>query len=142
MAAAFLHQGEQGAVLRTELIQGMAEGVEFLGVDRARGLRHIFVLGRKRKEDSAQFLAPEVIDAGVAGEPEKPGLELGGCLQPIDGPDHLDENLLGKVLDGVAPARNRIDKSRHPMLIANDEVTLGVFVAALGAADKVDQRGR
>ena len=83
VAAALLHEGEQRAVLGTELGKGVAEGVELLAVDRAVGLGHVLVLRRERQEDPAQLLPPQVVDARVAGQPEEPGFELGGGLKAV-----------------------------------------------------------
>lgn len=70
MAAAFLNQGEQGAILGAELVERVAQGIEFLGINRARGLRDILVLDPERQKDPAEFLATELINAGIAGETE------------------------------------------------------------------------
>ena len=50
----------------------MAQSVELLGADRAFGFGDVFVFRRERRKDASQFLAAEVIDAGVPREPEKP----------------------------------------------------------------------
>jgi hypothetical protein len=142
MAAAFLNQGQEGAIVGPQLVQGVAEGVELLGIDGAGRLGHILVFRGKGKEDPPQLLAAEMVDAGVAGQPEQPGLELSGSLQPLQGPDHLDKNELGQILDRIAATRNGINKARDPVLVANDEIVLRPFLSPLGAADKFDQFGR
>lgn len=142
VAAAFLDEGEQGPVLRPQLGQGVAQGVQFLGIDGARGLGDVFVLLAKRQKDAPQFLPPQLVDAGVAGEPEQPGFELGRRLQPVERPDHLDEDLLGEVLDVVAPVGHGEDEAGHPVLVGHDEFPLGRFVALLGATYQVDKIGR
>lgn len=142
MAAAFLNQGEQGAILGTELVERVAQGIEFLGVNRARGLGNILVLGPERQKYPAEFLAAELINAGIAGETEQPGFELGRRLETIDGSNHLDEDLLGKIFDIVATSGHGVHEAGHPMLVADNELPLGVFIALLGPADQCSQRGR
>jgi hypothetical protein len=142
VAAAFLDEGEQDAILRPELGEGVAEGVELLGADGAGRLGDVLMLGREREKDPAEFLPAEVVDAGVAREAEEPGLELFRRLKPGEGADHFDENLLRDVLHGVAAPDDGVDESGHPVLVRDDEFALGVGFAALGAADKVDQLGR
>lgn len=142
VAAAFLDEGEQRAVLGPELGQGVAEGVEFLGVDRTRRLGDVFVLLAEGQENPPEFLAAELVDAGIAREAEQPGLELRRRLEPVERPDHLDEDLLAEVLDVIAPAGHREDKARHAVLIGHDELPLGRLFAPLGAAYQVDKIGR
>jgi len=142
VAAAFLHEGEEGAVLRAELIEGMAEGIEFLGTDGTRRLGHVFVLGGERREDPAKFLPAEVIDAGVAREPEKPRLKLLRFLQACDSPDQFDKDELRDVLDRIAATDDGVDESGDAVLVGHDELALGVRIAALHAADKVDRGSR
>ena len=72
VAAAFLHEGEQRAILRTELGECVAEGIEFLGIDGARRLRNVLMLVAEGHENAAKFLAAELVNAGVAGEAEEP----------------------------------------------------------------------
>jgi hypothetical protein len=55
MAAPFLHEGEQGPVLRPELGERMAQSVELFGADRAFRFRDVFVFRRKRRKDASQF---------------------------------------------------------------------------------------
>ena len=90
VAAALLDEREQRAVLGSELREGVAQRVELLGIHRTRRLGNIFVLLAKRQENPAQFLPAELIDAGVAREPEKPRLKLRRLLQAIDGAHHFD----------------------------------------------------
>ncbi len=142
MAPALLHEREQGAVLRAQLGQGVPQRIELLGIDGARGLGDVLVLRAKRQEDPAEFLAPQLIDARVAREPEEPGFELRRSLQTIQRANHLDEHLLGQVLDIIAASRHGVNKTRHPMLIADNELPLGGLVALLGPADQVGQRSR
>lgn len=47
VAAAFLHQGQQGTILWPQLSKGMPEGIQLLRVHRARRLRDIFMLFAK-----------------------------------------------------------------------------------------------
>jgi hypothetical protein len=142
MAAAFLDQSEECPVLRPQLLQSVAEGVKFLGIHRSGRLGHVFVLGGKGEKDPPELLAAEMVDAGVAGEPEKPRLELSGSLKAVQSPNHLDENLLGDVFDRVAPARNGVNKPGHAMLVADNEVVLRPLLPPLCAANEVDQCGR
>jgi len=142
VTAAFLDQREERAVLRADLGQRVPQRIEFLGVDGARRLRDVFVFRAKREKDPAQLLPAEVIDAGVAREPEEPRLELRRSLQAVERADHLDENLLGQVLDGVAAIDHGIHESSHAVLVADNELALGPLVTALSAADELDQLGR
>ena len=142
MAAALLHQREEGAVLRAKLGECVTQGIQFLGIDRARGFWNVFVLFAKRLKNPAQFLPAELVDAGVARQPEQPRLELRRRLQTIQGADHLDKNLLRQVFDVIASARHGVNESRDAMLVADDELTLGDFLAALSPADEVGQRSR
>jgi hypothetical protein len=120
----------------------MPERIQFLGIDGTGRLGDIFVLFSERQENPAQLLAAELIDAGIAREPEQPGLELRRGLEPVDRPDHLDENLLGQVLHVIASSGHGVHEACHAMLIADNELTLGSFVALLSPAHEVGQRGR
>jgi hypothetical protein len=142
VAAAFLHQGEECAVMRAELGEGVAEGVEFLEAHGAGRLGDVFVFVAKRQENAAEFLAAELVDAGVAREAEEPRLELRRCLQPVEGTDHLDEDLLGQILHVIAAAGHGENEAGHAVLVSDNELPLGGFVALLSPADKVGQRGR
>ena len=93
----------------------------------------------KREKNAAQFLAAELIDAGVAREAEQPRLELRGRLQPIQRADHLDKNLLRQVLDVIAAISHGVDKAGDPVLIRNDKLALRALLAFLGAADERSQ---
>ena len=44
VTAAFLHEREEGAILRTKLLQRVPQRVKFLAADRARRLGDVFVL--------------------------------------------------------------------------------------------------
>lgn len=142
MAAAFLHESEERAVLRPELGQRVTQGIQFLRIDRPGRLGNVFMLLAKREEDAPKLLPPELIDAGVARETKKPRLELRGSLQAINRPDHLDEDLLGEIFDIIAPVSHGVNKASDPMLIGDNELALGVFVALLSPANEVGQRGR
>lgn len=142
MAAAFLDEGEQRTILGAQLGERMAQGVEFLGAHGAGGLGDVFVFLPERDKDPPEFLAPQLIDAGVAREPEQPRLELRRRLQTIEGADHLDEHLLGEILHVVAASGHGVNEAGDPMLIADNELMLGGFVAPLSQADKVSQRIR
>jgi hypothetical protein len=142
MAATLLDQGEEGAILGPKLGEGMAEGIELLGVDRARRFGDIFVLRGKGHEDAPQLLPPEVVDAGVARQPEEPRLELGRGLEAVEGANHLDKYLLRNIFHRIAPVGDGIDKACNAVLIIDDKLALCRFVAFLGSADKFDQVGR
>ena len=96
----------------------------------------------KRQENPPQLLAAQLVDARVAGQAEEPRLELRRRLQAVDRTDHFDEDLLRQVLDVIAPIRHGVNEACDPVLVGNDEFTLGVFVALLGSANEVGQRGR
>jgi hypothetical protein len=142
MAAAFLNEGQQSPVLRAKLGERVTEGIELLGIDRAAGLGNVFVLIPEREENPPQLLATQLVDAGVAREPEKPRLELRRRLQAIQGADHFDEDLLREVLDVIASSGHGVDKSRDAMLVGDNELPLGEFVALLSPPHKVSQRSR
>jgi hypothetical protein len=142
VTAAFLHEGKENAVLRTKLGKSVTESIEFLGIDGSAGLRHVFVLGRERQKDAAEFLAPQVVDAGVAREAEEPRLKLLRRMQTRERPDHLDKDELREVLHRIAAPDNRINETGHAVLVGDDKVALALGIAALGAADEVDQLGR
>jgi len=95
VAAPLLHKGEKGAVLRSKLFQSMFKCIKLLGINGPLGFRHVLVLGGEGKEDAAKLLAAKMVDAGVSGQTEKPGLELRGSLEPVEGANHFYEYLLG-----------------------------------------------
>jgi len=134
LTAAFLSKREQGAIFGRELLQGMLQSVEFLGIDRSRRLGNILMLLAERREDPPQFLPPEMIDAGIARHPEEPRLELRRILQSPDRANHLDEHLLREVFDRIAPARNRENETRDSPLIAHDQRMLRRFLSTLGSS--------
>ena len=139
MTATLLDKGEEGTVLRAELGKGVAQGVEFLGVDGARGLGDVLVLGREGQEDAAELLTAQLVDAGVAREAEEPRLELRGRLQAVDGPHHLDEDLLGEVLDLVAAVGDREHEPGDAVLVRDDELMQRGLLAALRAANQLGE---
>jgi len=57
VTAALLHQGKEGAVLGAELREGVAEGVELLGIDGTGRFRDVFMLGGEWGKDAAELLA-------------------------------------------------------------------------------------
>lgn len=142
MAAALLDQRQQRTILRPELREGVPEGIQLLRIHRARRLRDVFVLFAKREKDPPQLLPPELVDAGIARQTEEPGLKLRRRLQTIDRSDHLDKHLLGQVFDIIAPARHSIDEASHAVLVTDNELPLGGFVALLSSAHQVGQCGR
>lgn len=142
MTTPFLHQSKQRAILGPQLGQRMPQGVEFLRIDRSWRFGYVFMLLAEREKNPAQLLPPQLVDARVAREPEKPGLELRRGLQAIEGTDHLDEHLLRQVLHIIAPARHGVNEARDPMLIADNELPLGDFITLLGPPNEVGQRSR
>lgn len=142
MAAALLHEGQQRTVLGAELGEGMAQGVEFLGVNGTGGFGNIFVLFTEGQKDAAKFLPAQLVNAGIAGEAKQPGFELRGSLEPGECPDHFDKDLLAQILHVIAPVGHGVNKAGDAMLIGDNELPLGVFVAFLGSPNKVGQRGR
>lgn len=139
MAAAFLNEGEQSAILRAELGKGVAERIELLGVDRAGGFRDVFVLLTERQENATEFLAAQLVDAGIAREPEEPRFKLRGLMQTVDRTGHLDENLLGKIFDVVTAGSHGIHEAGDAMLVVDNKLTQRDFVASLRPTNKVRQ---
>ncbi|MEN9633007.1 MAG: hypothetical protein RL077_1411 [Verrucomicrobiota bacterium] len=86
-----------------------------------------------------ELLTPQLINAGVASEPEKPRLELFGGLQTIDRPDHLDEDLLRQVFNIITSTSHGVYKARHAMLVTDNEIPLGGFVPFLCPAYQIGQ---
>jgi hypothetical protein len=142
MAATFLHEREQSAVLWTQLFERVPQGIQLLGADSTGWLRDVFVFLPERQKYPAQLLAAQLVNAGIARQPKEPRLELGRCLQTVDRSYHLDENLLGQILHVIASIGHSVDEPRNAVLIGNNNVPLGVFVPFLSAANKVGQRGR
>jgi hypothetical protein len=142
VTAAFLHQREERTILRPQLRESVTQRIELLRAHRAGWLRNVFVFLAKWKKYPPKFLPPQLIDARVAGQPEKPRLELRRRLQSIDGSDHLDEDLLGEIFDVITSTGHGVNEAGNPMLIADDEVSLGVFVALLSPPYQVGQRSR
>ena len=68
VAAAFLHQCEQGPVLRPELGERVPQCVEFFGSDGSFRLGDVLMLWSERRKDPSQFLTAEVIDTRVSGQ--------------------------------------------------------------------------
>ena len=142
MAATFLNQREQSPILRPELRQRMAEGVEFLGIHRAGRFRNVFMLFTKGEKNPPQLLPAQLIDTRVPREPEQPRLELRGCLQAIERANHLDEHLLRQILDVITSTGHGVNEAGDPMLVTDNELPLGGFVALLGPPNEVGQRSR
>jgi hypothetical protein len=142
MAPAFLNQREQRAILRPQLRERMTQGVELFGIHRTRRLRDILMLFAEWQKNPAKFLPTQLIDARIAREPEQPRLELRRRLQPIECPDHLDEHLLRQIFDVITSAGHGINEASDPMLVADNELPLGGFVALLGSPHEVGQRSR
>ncbi len=142
VATTLLHEGEQRPIMRAELGERMAERIEFLEAHGTGWLGNVIVLVAKRQENATQFLAPELVDAGVAREPKEPRLKLRRRLQSADGTDHFDEDLLRQILHVIATSGHGVNKAGHAVLVSDNELPLGGFVALLSPADKVGQRGR
>jgi hypothetical protein len=142
VAPAFLHECEQCTVLRPQLRQRMTQRIKLLRIHRTGRLRNIFVLLAERQKYPPQLLPPQLINARVPREPEQPRLELRGSLQAIDGSNHLDEDLLGEIFDIITSSGHGVDKAGDPMLVTDNELPLGGFVALLSPPHKVGQRSR
>jgi hypothetical protein len=100
------------------------------------------VLGGEREKNPPKLLAAQMVDARVPGKAEEPRFELGWSLKAVDGADHLNEDKLREVVNGVAPAGHGVNEAGNTTLVADDEIPLGVLLAALGTAHKLHQRGR
>ena len=124
------------------MFKRVTQGIELFRADRAGGFGDVFVLGCERRENPAEFLTTEVIDAGVAREAKQPRFKLRGRLQAIDRANHFDKNELGDVFDGVAAADDRVNKTGHAVLVSHDELALSIRFAALCAENKIDRRCR
>lgn len=142
MAAPFLDEGQQRPVLGPQLGECMAQCVQLLGIDRARRLRNVFVLLTEGQENPAKLLAPQLIDARIPREAKEPRFKLRRRLQTIQCADHFDEHLLRQVLDVIAASSHGVDEARDAMLVTDNELVLGGFVALLSPPNKVGQRGR
>ena len=142
VTAALLDQREQRAILRAELRESVTQRVELLGIDGAGGLGNIFVLLAERQKNPPQLLPPQLVDAGVAGQPEKPRLKLRRRLQTIERADHFDKNLLREIFDVITSTGHGIHEARDPMLVSDNELPLGGFVPLLGPPHKVGERSR
>jgi len=79
MAAALLDEGQQGPVLRTELGEGMPQRIQLLRIDGAGRLGDVLMFLAERQKDAPQFLPAQLIDAGVAREPEQDSNCSGAC---------------------------------------------------------------
>jgi hypothetical protein len=87
-------------------------------------------------------LAPavEVVERGVAGDPQEPGGE--GTLALLVSGDRADqprEHALGYVLGLVAVADDALDMALHVIGVADVEEVQGAHVALLGAGDRLRQ---
>jgi len=142
VAAALLHQRQQRPVLWAKLFERVPQGIQLLGTDSTGRFRDVFVFLPERQKNPAQLLAAQLINARVTRQAEEPRLELGRGLQTVDRSDHLDENLLGQILHIIASISHGVNEPRDAVLIGDNNVPLGVFVALLSPADKVGQRGR
>ena len=142
MTATFLDECKQGAILRPELGQRVAQRIELLRIHRTGRLGDVFVLLAERQENPPQLLPPELIDARISCEAEQPRFELGGRLKTIDGSNHLDEHLLRQIFDVITSPGHSINEAGHTMLVADNELPLGGFVAFLGSPNEIGQRIR
>ena len=142
MTAPFLHERKEGPILRPQLSQRVPQRIELFGIHRAGRFRNILMLLPERQEYAAQLLAPQLIDARVPREPKQPRLELRRSLQAIDGANHLDEDLLRQIFDIITSTGHGVDKTSDPVLVADNELALGVFVAPLSPPNKFGQRSR
>jgi hypothetical protein len=142
VAAAFLDESEQRAILWAKLGERVPQRIELLRVDRAGRLGNIFVFLAERQKNPPQLLAPQLVDARVAGQPEKPRFKLRRRLQTIERADHFDKNLLREIFDVITSTGHSINEAGDPMLVSNNELPLGGFVPLLGPPHKVGERSR
>jgi hypothetical protein len=119
LAAAFLDEGYECAILWFEFRECMVEGVEFLGVDASGFVRYVedSFLGFYGCQEFLPAFAADVIYAGIAGQAEEPGFELRGLREAWKGADHFDKNNLGKIFHGVAAVGDGVDEAGHAVLI-------------------------
>ena len=142
VAPSFLDQRQQRPILGPELRQRVSQGVQLLRVHRTGRLRDVFVLLAEREKNPPQLLPPELINARVPGETEQPRLELRRRLQTIEGSNHFDEHLLREVFHIITSSRHSINEAGNSMLVADNELPLGGFVAPLCSPYQVGQRIR
>ena len=140
VTAAFLHESEERAILRAELGERVAESIEFLGVDGAGRLGDVFVFVAEGQKDAAEFLPAELVDAGIAREAEEPRFELCRRLQPVERPDHFDEDLLRQILHVIAPVGHGENEAGNTVLVGDNKLPLGVLMPFLSPANQVGQR--
>ena len=143
LAAAFLCQGDERAILGFEFGQSVPERIEFFAVDGGGRLGNfgVFFL-LERGEQPLPALAAQMIDAGVASHPEEPGFELSGLIETWKRADHFDENDLGEIFDAIAASRDGVDEAGYAVLVGDDESALRVLVALLRLLDELQQGGR
>ena len=72
MATPFLDERKQRAVLRPQLRQRMPQRVELFGIHRSRRFGNVLMLLAEGQENPPQLLPAQLIDAGIAREPEQP----------------------------------------------------------------------
>jgi hypothetical protein len=142
VTATFLHQGKKRPILWPQLRERMPQRIELFGIDRAGRLGNVLMLLAERQKNTPEFLPPQLIDARIPREPEQPRLELRRRLQTINCPDHLDEDLLGEILDVITSTGHGVNESGNPMLVADDELALSGFVALLSPPNEIGQRSR
>ena len=142
VTAPFLDQRKQRAILRPQLGERVTQCIELLGIHRAGRLGNVLVLLAKGQKNPPQLLPPQLIDAGIPREPEQPRLELRGRLKAIDGTHHLDKHLLREILDVITSTGHGVNESGDTMLIADDKLSLGGFVAFLSPPNEIGQRSR
>ena len=142
MAVTFLDERKQRPILRSQLSQRVAERIEFLGIHGTGRLGNVFMLLAEGEKYPPQLLPPQLIDARISRQAKEPGFELRGCLQAIECTNHLDEHLLRQIFDVIAPAGHGVNEAGNPMLVADNKLPLGGFVALLGSPHEVGQRSR
>ena len=142
VAAPFLHEREQRAILRAQLRERVPQRIELFGINRAGRLGDVLMLFAKRQKNTTQLLSPQLIDARIPREPEQPRLELRRRLQTIECADHFDEDLLREILDVITSTGHGVNEAGNPMLVADDELALSGFVALLSPPNEVGERSR
>ena len=143
LAAAFLGKGYEGAILGFEFGECVLKCVKLFAV-HACGFVGDFkntLLGFKGRGKTLPALAPDVVDASVAREAKEPCFKLCRLIKTWKGPDHLDKNDLGEVLDGVAAVEDAVNEPGNAMLVREYKSALGIFVALLCLADGFRKRG-
>jgi hypothetical protein len=87
----------------------------------------------------AEFLAPEVAEAGVHGDADQPGAEFGAFVEGLDALNELDEGVLGEISGGIAVAEHPEADTEDSILVAPDQFTPGLPLGGPAGAHLADQ---